>query len=161
MEDYYYEESEYAGFWLRLAAYLIDGIIINIAIYIVMAILGISTLSMMAGSEMFETGDPDPEAIAGIASTFMMTMVISVIGTWLYFALQESSDAQATLGKRAVRLRVTDLDGERITFGKATGRYFGKIISGMIFLVGYIMAGFTEKKQALHDMLAGTLVLRD
>ncbi len=80
-----------------------------------------------------------------------------VIG-WLYFAVQESSESQATIGKKAMGIVVTDLDGRRLTFMNATGRYFGKIPSA-IFLIGYIMALFTEKKQALHDILAGTLVV--
>ena len=80
---------------------------------------------------------------------------------WLYFAGMESSERQATFGKAAMSLRVTDLEGRRLTFGHATGRFFAKIITGMIPLgIGYFMAGFTEKKQALHDMIAGTLVLR-
>ena len=80
---------------------------------------------------------------------------------WLYFAGMESSERQATFGKAAMSLRVTDLEGRRLSFGHATGRFFAKIVSGLIpFAIGYIMAGFTEKKQALHDMIAGTLVLR-
>ncbi len=71
----------------------------------------------------------------------------------------ESSSKQATLGKMALGIIVTDVNGERIGFGRATGRFFGKIVSGMIFYIGYIMAGFTDRKQALHDMMAGTLVV--
>jgi uncharacterized RDD family membrane protein YckC len=79
---------------------------------------------------------------------------------WLYYSLLESSAWQGTLGKKALGLEVTDLDGNRISFGRATGRFFAKIISAIILGIGYIMAGFTEKKQALHDILAGTLVIR-
>jgi len=64
------------------------------------------------------------------------------------------------LGKRALGLVVTDLDGRRISFGRATGRYFGKVFSGMLFYVGFLMAAFTARKQALHDVLAGTLVVQ-
>jgi uncharacterized RDD family membrane protein YckC len=71
----------------------------------------------------------------------------------------ESSPLQATIGKLAVGLRVTDLQGQRISFGRATGRFFAKWLSGAILLIGYLMAGFTEKKQALHDRIAGCLVL--
>ena len=71
----------------------------------------------------------------------------------------ESSPKQATLGKMALSIVVTDLEGKRISFGKATGRYWGKIISGLILCIGYFMAGFTEKKQAFHDMMAGCLVV--
>jgi len=84
--------------------------------------------------------------------------VISVAGSWLYEALMESSSRQATLGKMIFGMKVTDLSGNRISFARATGRYFAKWLSGLTLLIGYIIAGFTERKQALHDMLAGTLV---
>ena len=72
----------------------------------------------------------------------------------------ESSRFQGTLGKLAVQIKVTDLDGNRISFGRATGRHFGKIVSGMILMIGYIMVAFTERKQGLHDIMAGCLVVR-
>jgi uncharacterized RDD family membrane protein YckC len=73
----------------------------------------------------------------------------------------ESSERQATFGKSVMSLRVTNYEGQRISFGHATGRFFAKIVSGMVPLaIGYIMAAFTEKKQALHDLIAGTLVLK-
>lgn len=80
-------------------------------------------------------------------------------GMWLYFALMESSAYQGTLGKMALGIRVTDLDGGQIDFGRATGRYFAKILSFITLMIGYIMAAFTGKKQALHDIIAGTVVL--
>jgi uncharacterized RDD family membrane protein YckC len=78
----------------------------------------------------------------------------------LYFAIMESSSIQATVGKLAVGVVVTDLNGERISFLRATGRYFAKILSAMILMIGYIMVGFTERKQGLHDMIASTLVYK-
>lgn len=72
----------------------------------------------------------------------------------------ESSSWQGTLGKKALGLRVTDLEGNRVGFGRATGRYFAKIVSGLILFIGYIMVGFTAKKQGLHDMMVATLVYR-
>jgi uncharacterized RDD family membrane protein YckC len=81
------------------------------------------------------------------------------LGEWVYFAYQESSEAQATIGKRALGIIVTDEAGNRISFGRATGRYFAKIISALIILIGFIMIAFTRKKQGLHDMIAGTLVV--
>ena len=87
---------------------------------------------------------------------FLIVLVLS----WLYYALLESSSWQGTLGKKALGLEVTDLAGSRISFGRATGRYFARWISVMTVGIGYIMAGFTEKKQALHDIIAGTLVIR-
>jgi len=80
--------------------------------------------------------------------------------SWIYYASLESSAWQATLGKKILGLKVTDLAGNRISFGRASGRFFGKILSGMILGIGFLMAGFTERKQALHDILAGCLVLR-
>jgi uncharacterized RDD family membrane protein YckC len=86
---------------------------------------------------------------------------IILVVSWLYYALSESSSWQATLGKKILNLKVTDMSGQPISFGRASGRYFAKIITGMIpLMIGYIMAGFTEKKQAIHDMIASCLVLR-
>jgi len=80
---------------------------------------------------------------------------------WLYFALMESSKTQGTVGKLVLKIKVTDYEGNRISFARATGRYFGKILSGMIMMIGYIMAGLTERKQALHDMLASCYVMKE
>ncbi|MGZ4164593.1 MAG: RDD family protein [Tumebacillaceae bacterium] len=89
---------------------------------------------------------------------FIGLSYLSFIVGWLYFAFMESSDKQGTFGKQVMKLKVTDTDGNRISFGRATGRYFSKYISALILCIGYLMAAFTEKKQALHDMIAGTLV---
>ena len=94
---------------------------------------------------------------SGVAGVF--GFVVAIIIPWLYYAFMESGDNQAALGKMALCLKVTDLESQRISFSTATGRYFGKIISALILLIGYFMAGFREKKQALHDIMAGTLVL--
>ncbi|GFP75491.1 RDD family protein [Clostridium fungisolvens] len=95
--------------------------------------------------------------------SYLISMLIgpifSVLLYWLYFAVMESSPKMATIGKQALGIVVTDLNGNRISFGKATGRYFGKIISSLVLCFGYFMALWTERKQALHDMMAGTLVL--
>ncbi len=134
---------EYAGFWLRLVAYLIDVIVITVA-YAVMFLMGMIMLG--------PTGEISEWAIA------LGSLLGALIG-WLYYPLMESSSTQATLGKMAIGIVVTDLDGNKVSFGRATGRYFGKIISGLILNIGYIMAGFTERKQALHDMMASCLVV--
>jgi uncharacterized RDD family membrane protein YckC len=90
-----------------------------------------------------------------------LAATVSLVFTWLYHALMESSEWQATVGKKVLGLVVTDLAGQRVSFWRATARHFAKIITNMVpAFIGYIMAGFTEKKQALHDMLAGCLVLR-
>jgi uncharacterized RDD family membrane protein YckC len=88
-------------------------------------------------------------------------VVALIAAVWLYYALFESSTWQATPGKKVLGLFVTDLNGNRISFAHASGRFFAKLISGLIpFGIGYMMAGFTAKKQALHDLIAGCLVLR-
>ena len=93
------------------------------------------------------------------AGSFFMLASLWLAIPWLYYALMESSKNQGTLGKMALGLRVTDLDGKRISFGRATARYFSKYLSGFTLMIGYIMAAFTPKKQAMHDMIASTLVL--
>ncbi len=80
---------------------------------------------------------------------------------WLYYALAESSGHQATPGKRLLGLRVTDLGGRRVTFGTATLRHFGKFLSGLLMGLGYLLALLTPKNQALHDLIAGCVVVED
>lgn len=86
--------------------------------------------------------------------------LIAFVGDWLYFSLMESSSSQGTVGKIVCGLRVTDTQGRRISFGRATGRYFAKILSALILLIGYLMVGWTRQKRGLHDFIAGTLVVR-
>jgi uncharacterized RDD family membrane protein YckC/type II secretory pathway pseudopilin PulG len=135
----------YAGFWARWAAMLIDSVIlavISIAAAAIFALLG------AAGGE-------DGAAIAGVTGYYL----VSIVGSWLYYALLESSERQATFGKRAIGAIVTDANGERISFGRATGRFFGKVLNQLTFGVGWLMAAFTEQKRGLHDYVAGTLVV--
>ena len=89
----------------------------------------------------------------------LIVNLIGLVEYWLYFAILESSELQATVGKRFLNLKVTDLSGEKISFGKATGRHFGKIISFVILLIGFLMVIWDKKKQGLHDKMAGTLVI--
>jgi uncharacterized RDD family membrane protein YckC len=96
--------------------------------------------------------------LAGAGEGYLGNIAGIVVG-WLYFALMESSEKQATLGKQALGIQVTGLDGERITFGRATGRHFAKWLSSITLGIGYIMAAFTERKQCLHDMVANCLVV--
>jgi uncharacterized RDD family membrane protein YckC len=130
--------SMYAGFWRRVAAVLLDGLI-----------LGVVTVPL----NLAFADDGYTAASSGAQS-------ISTVLGWLYYALMESSAKQATLGKMALGIIVTDLEGRRIGFGKATGRYFAKILSALILGIGFLMVAFTQRKQGLHDILAGTLVIR-
>ncbi len=150
----------YAGFWLRFVAIIIDSIAINVAARILMfPFLGALGLRM-AFMRHWPMAPMDPGEIMALIGTFFWLIAIVSVVKWLYYALLESSAWQATLGKKALGLMVTDLEGRRISFGRATGRYFAKIISALILCIGFMMAGFTEKKQALHDMIAGCLVIR-
>ena len=140
----------YGGFWWRVLAYILDGIILNVAATIVGAMLGIGTgLSMY----LYDT--------QGFASAAIVKSTsVSFLFNWLYFALMESSRLQATVGKLVIGLVVTDLNGERISFLRATGRYFAKILSALILCIGFIMVAFNARKQGLHDLLAGSLVYK-
>ena len=151
----------YAGFWLRFVAYLIDGILLGAVVMAIGIPLGV--LSGLGGFLRSIRPDHPPDAafLAALMSSIALWFVLAFLGGWLYFAYFESSEWQATLGKKALNLVVTDMEGNRVSFGRASGRYFGKLISGKLTMgVGYVLAGFTERKQALHDMIASCLVLR-
>jgi uncharacterized RDD family membrane protein YckC len=141
----------YAGFWQRFVAYFIDGIVVGIVGFAInLATQGVIQFGLANGRN-------DPSLaflILGINWTESLALQVA------YFATMESSASQATLGKMAMGIKVTNLYGQRITFWNAVGRYLGKIISSLICNIGYIMAAFTERKQALHDQIAGTLVVK-
>jgi uncharacterized RDD family membrane protein YckC len=125
----------YSGFWMRAFALILD------------------TLLMLPVSLLFAYFEKQD-------NLFWAGFFGSIVFGWLYFSLFESGAWQATPGKRLMKIRVTSLQGERISFGRATGRYFAKILSAPILGIGYLMAAFTEKKQALYDMICETLVLK-
>ena len=143
----------FAGFWLRLAAYVIDSILLGF-------VLGNLLLRPLMGRP---GGIPanDPWFLFNNTSPQVTALVLLfLMGNWVYFSLSESSRWRATLGKKLLGLEVVDLEGKRISFARASGRFFAKILSSMTFLIGFLMAGFTQKKQALHDLIAGCLVIR-
>ncbi|HEX5313427.1 MAG TPA: RDD family protein [Gammaproteobacteria bacterium] len=149
----------HAGFWRRVAAYIIDAIALNIVIYICwIVVFLIFGLSSGGFSRAFVEPGRSPD-FAWFA-VFGVLEVATIVIMWLYFAVFESSRLQATPGKLALGLGVTDGRGGRIGFGRATGRYFAKFLSSLIFCIGYLMAGWTERKQALHDILADTCVVQ-
>lgn len=130
----------FAGFWKRVGAYFIDYVIL-MAGYFVLAI--VLTL-LMTKSE------------AAWSTAFLLFFILC---PWLYAALFHSGPRQATPGKQALSIKVTDLNGQRISFGRATGRFFAEMITGMTLGIGYVMIAFTQKRQALHDVIASTLVV--
>ena len=156
----------YAGFWLRFVAYFIDGLVLiipNLAIQAIVQLI-IPPPPVLAMRNMGPNVNPNAvfsQVFSQLFSASNIALWVSqIVAAWLYYALMECSSKQATLGKMALGLKVTDLKGERISFGRASGREFAKLVSGMLLLAGYIMAAFTERKQALHDTMASTLVVK-
>ncbi len=150
----------YAGFWKRFLAYIIDSIVLSVASTIlIIPFFVIVGLGAMGSESDYSDGAGVAMLIAMMGGYLLIAILLIMVAGWLYFALMESSTKGATLGKMALGIKVTDLAGNKISFGRATGRYFGKIVSGIILYIGYIMAGFTQQKQALHDIMAGCLVI--
>lgn len=143
----------YAGFWRRALGFLLDGILTT-----AIGFADNSLMRLSAGLPVSALWGEYPPGASSLYKALEFSMGI-VIG-WIYFAAFESSARQATPGKMAIGIRVTDLSGRRIGFARATGRHFGKIISALLLLVGFLMAAFTPRKQALHDIMAGTLVVK-
>lgn len=155
------KQVEYAGFWLRFVAYIIDDLIIGFVGFLIsLPFIGGIIFSAINMEHSQEITGSSFMGIAGIVGSVIGLVLASIAVGWLYFALMESSKNQGTLGKMALNLKVTDMEGNQISFGRASGRYFGKILSSMIMMIGYILAGITEQKQALHDILANCLVVR-
>ncbi|TMD80697.1 MAG: RDD family protein [Chloroflexi bacterium] len=130
----------YAGFWLRFAAYLIDSIVL----FVIQMVLAAAVILM------------DP----GDLRAFLNVAPVGWALTWAYFAVLESSPLQGTVGKHALGLYVADVYGDPIGLGRASARYWLKLLSSLLLMAGWVMAAFTHRKQALHDMVARTLVLR-
>ncbi len=151
----------YAGFWLRALAYVIDLALLGVATMPLLAVLTPlagnhwEEYSKLSTQEMFNLSNP------AVLPFMMIVMPVVVLCGWLYYALCESSSWQGTLGKKVLGLRVSGLDGRPVTFARASGRFAGRIVTGFVpFGIGYLLAGFTKRKQALHDIIAGCLVLR-
>ena len=143
----------YAGFWKRFAAAIIDKLITGAFVGIFAAIGG---WFYGFGPYRYDTFlVEDSLFVTGVIGPVICFLAID----WLYYALLESSNLQATWGKLALGVIVTDLEGNRITFARASGRHFAKMISKMTAYIGYVLAAFTERKQALHDLIAGCLLL--
>ncbi len=141
----------YAGFWLRAVAFLIDTLILSFTF---------ALTTSLSPSPLIIFPEPNSQFWMAIPQLTVAGFLFLFLIMWLYYAAFEASAWQATPGKRVMKLYVTDLSGHPVTFGRASVRYFGRKISELTFLVGYLLAGFTERKQALHDMISGCLVLR-
>ena len=144
-------EIHYAAFKKRLIAYFIDNMILLIIVQAKVALFMLLSMPLLKMS---------PSNISTLPLRTSLSLVLMIFFSWGYFTLMESSYMKATIGKAAMDIIVTDLDGRRISFEKANGRYWGKYISAIILFFGFIMADTTEKKQALHDIMAHTLVVK-
>lgn len=133
---------------------IIDGFLLTPIAIALLASTGIFGIILHPGEDF------EGIMAAMLGLSILAILALLFVGNWLYHTLMESSRYQATLGKLAMGSIVTDLNGQRISFGRANGRFFGKWVSGAIFNIGFLMAAFTEKKQALHDILASTLVIQ-
>jgi uncharacterized RDD family membrane protein YckC len=142
------------GFWIRFVAFLIDSLVLTVTAAV---IVGLFVLFVAASAD-----SGDDKSSPAIAFAIVLMVIAFLLGGWLYEALMTSSRRGATLGKRALGLRIIRADGARLSFGRATARHFLKIlITPLVPLaVGYLMAAFTGRKRALHDVLADTLVIR-
>jgi uncharacterized RDD family membrane protein YckC len=143
----------YAGFWRRWAALFLDQLILAIPLSIIYFFIMLG-LGMTGG--LLSNAQPPIGAILGMEFAFYLVWWTACL---FYFATLESSESQGTFGKRALGIKVTDLEGRRISFKHAMGRWFGAALSYMSIYIGFLMAGFTQRKQALHDVIAGTLVV--
>ena len=150
------------GFWLRFIALLIDGVIVSLAAGVLIGILA----GLFAGTAGFSRDSVETLADRDDSPTLLffglLAVLLVIVGAWLYEAILTSSASGATWGKGAMGLRVLRADGTRLSFGRATARYFCKaVITPLLPLfIGYLMAAFTSRKQALHDFMADTVVVR-
>jgi uncharacterized RDD family membrane protein YckC len=137
---------QYAGFWNRTAAHLID-LLVAVLLFSPFEIALFSHSSLK-----WEDYAADPRYT--VARCFVSATVF-----WLYVAFMESSKKQATLGKRVVGVIVTDMKGDRISFGRATARFFSHFLCDLTCAIGYLIVALSRRKQALHDLIAGTVVV--
>lgn len=145
----------YGGFWIRFVAFIIDSIIVSIAAWPIRLVLFTARHVPHYGMGPYYGG------LGSLFAALSFVWGANIVVGWLYEALMTSSSWQATLGKRMLNLKVTDDAGNRLSFMHATGRHFAKYVSNLTLGIGYIMAAFTDRKRALHDMLAGTLVQKN
>ncbi|MFT6882805.1 MAG: putative RDD family membrane protein YckC, partial [Marinoscillum sp.] len=157
--------TNYAGFWLRLAAYILDYFIIQIAQSIfILPLLAFMGFDLLKGSEEIDLewlSQAEPAVALNVLFNNMGELIVlGLVISLLYYAFMESSKYKATVGKLVLRLEVIDLNGVQLNLGLALVRNFSKLFSTLFFLIGYLLIGLTPKKQGLHDMMANTLVVR-
>ncbi|MBL1376569.1 RDD family protein [Zobellella iuensis] len=137
-------QARYGGFWRRLFAYLIDVLLMALPIGLL--------LSWLLDPSLADPGEVDFQRAESL---------YGLVFWWLYFALLQSSPWQATLGKKLLGMKVTDAQGRRLSFVRASVRYLASLLSGALLMLGFLMIPFNRKKRGLHDFIAGTQVIRN
>lgn len=136
----------YAGFWLRLIAAAIDAGILLIVIWLLGFVFSVDiTAPVHDGADFLN---------------FRLFELTAIFSAWMYFAVMESATPQATVGKLFMGIYVTDIEGDRLVFSRASMRYWAKYLSVFTLLIGFLVAAFTRQKQALHDRVVKSLVLK-
>lgn len=150
-------KAPYIGFWKRTVAFIVDGILVSIP----PAVICLPMVFWQA-AKMVQTEGTDAAAVhlAALVGIYLLWQGLGLAAFWLYFALLESGPKQATFGKRMLGMKVVDYKGARISFGRATGRTFAKMLSYALIYIGFVMAGTSNRKRALHDYIAQTYVVR-
>lgn len=163
------KHPQYAGFWIRFGAWAIDSIILGIPLLILSnVIFALFGNSMEVPEELLidptsidTLSDAEILSIAGpMMLAFFGTMIVCMIFSLFYYTLFHASKWQATIGKKLLGLKVTDKNGKRLSFWRSLGRYLVSSLLSSILLIGFILAAFTEKKQALHDLIVGSVVIK-
>jgi uncharacterized RDD family membrane protein YckC len=145
-----------AGFWRRLAALFIDSMVVGFAYYLVLIVC---VVVLGVGGSLLMRGGNDAEGMAAMFGMMALVYLLYPVISTAYYVGFESSGKQATLGKMAVGIKVTDIDGRRLTLGRALLRWLAVMLNYLTLYIGYLIAAFTERKQGLHDMAVGTLVV--
>ena len=146
----------YSGFWRRFWALFIDRLALLVVLFPVSLIFGFNVLWPF----WHNGGEMTPERFTSILFGSLSMWMIRTFAEWVYFSSFQSSPLQSTPGQMLLGIRVVGLDGGRIGFARASGRYFASWLSCLVLMIGFLMALFTERKQTLHDMIASTLVVR-
>jgi len=144
---------QYATFWMRAVAVTVDSVLV----YVVSLFL---TIPVAISAGLVDNAGSGSTSRPATAIANVLNYALYAAGGWLYWSLMESSRHQATLGNLLMGIRVVDSAGNRVSFLRATGRFFAKYLSALLCWIGYFVAGFTPRKQALHDLLASTYVVR-
>ncbi len=149
--------DDYAGFWLRVVAFIIDSIVLSV-LYL---LLILPLYDYLVPQPAIDTGftTQGTTLVQQIWMPDVSQVVLLLVGI-AYYAVMEASRHQASLGKLALELKVTDAAGDRLSLSRSVLRNASKLISALLLMAGYLAAAFTRRKQAIHDLIAGALVLK-